>query len=157
MSTPDYYKTLGVSKNASKADIKKAYRKLALKYHPDRAKKSNIDPKVAETKFKELSEAYSILSNSKNFLKLIRFYQMRKNDSNTINLDRISSTNSEEEEEDLEQILTPLRFFLNFLVVLKVDFPSVIWEGHLFLHFNLKHLHKRDQIYKLILKSKLQI
>ncbi|MHA1942528.1 MAG: DnaJ domain-containing protein, partial [Candidatus Hodarchaeales archaeon] len=65
MSTPDYYKTLGVSKNASKADIKKAYRKLALKFHPDRAKKSNIDPKVAETKFKELSEAYSILSDEK--------------------------------------------------------------------------------------------
>ena len=65
MPTPDYYKTLGVSKNASKADIKKAYRKLALKYHPDRAEKSNIEPKLAEKKFKEISEAYSILSDDK--------------------------------------------------------------------------------------------
>jgi curved DNA-binding protein len=65
MKSPDYYKTLGVSKNSSKADIKKAYRKLALKYHPDRAEKSNIDPKAAEEKFKEISEAYSVLSDDK--------------------------------------------------------------------------------------------
>ncbi len=65
MSSTDYYKSLGVSKNASKSELKKAYRKLALKYHPDRAAKSGIDPKKAEEKFKEISEAYSVLSDDK--------------------------------------------------------------------------------------------
>ncbi len=55
----DYYKTLGVAKDASPTDIKKAYRKLALKYHPDR----NPDDKKAEEKFKQVSEAYAVLSD----------------------------------------------------------------------------------------------
>ena len=55
----DYYKILGVSKDASKADIKKAYRKLAQKYHPD----ANRGDPGAETRFKEVSEAHSILTN----------------------------------------------------------------------------------------------
>ncbi|MDQ2084989.1 molecular chaperone DnaJ [Herbivorax sp. ANBcel31] len=56
----DYYEILGVDKNASDTDIKKAYRKLAKKYHPD----MNPDDKTAETKFKEASEAYEVLSDS---------------------------------------------------------------------------------------------
>ncbi len=59
----DYYNILGVSKNASNKDIKKAYRKLALKFHPDRAKDSGITPDMAEEKFKEIGEAYSVLSD----------------------------------------------------------------------------------------------
>jgi curved DNA-binding protein len=55
----DYYAILGVSKDASDNDIKKAYRKLALKYHPDK----NPSDKGAEDKFKEIAEAYSILSD----------------------------------------------------------------------------------------------
>ncbi|MGN0998400.1 MAG: molecular chaperone DnaJ [Faecousia sp.] len=55
----DYYEVLGVSKDASAEDIKKAYRKLALKYHPDR----NPDSKEAEEKFKEAAEAYEVLSD----------------------------------------------------------------------------------------------
>src|SRR5579875_2013437 len=55
----DYYEVLGVKKNASKEDIKKAYRKLARRYHPD----LNPGNKEAEEKFKEVQEAYSILSN----------------------------------------------------------------------------------------------
>lgn len=55
----DYYKTLGVDKNAGLEDIKKAYRKLALKYHPDK----NPDDKKAEEKFKKMSEAYAVLSD----------------------------------------------------------------------------------------------
>ena len=53
----DYYEVLGVDKNASDAEIKKAYRKLAIKYHPDR----NPDNKEAEEKFKEAAEAYDVL------------------------------------------------------------------------------------------------
>ncbi|MCS6962024.1 MAG: molecular chaperone DnaJ [Deltaproteobacteria bacterium] len=55
----DYYEILGVPRNASIDDIKKAYKKLALKYHPDR----NPNDKHAEEKFKEINEAYSVLSD----------------------------------------------------------------------------------------------
>lgn len=56
----DYYEVLGISKNASEAEIKKAYRKLALQYHPDK----NPDDAKAEEKFKEAAEAYEILSDA---------------------------------------------------------------------------------------------
>ena len=59
MAKRDYYEVLGVSKTASDDEIKKAYRKLAMKYHPDR----NPDNAEAEEKFKEASEAYEVLSN----------------------------------------------------------------------------------------------
>ncbi|KAJ1674240.1 Molecular chaperone (DnaJ super), partial [Spiromyces aspiralis] len=56
----DYYKILGVSKSASEEELKKAYRKEALKWHPDRHKE---DKDIAEKKFKDLSEAYEVLSD----------------------------------------------------------------------------------------------
>ena len=59
MAKRDYYETLGVNKQSNPEDIKKAYRKVAMKYHPDR----NQGDKTAESKFKEASEAYEILSN----------------------------------------------------------------------------------------------
>ena len=59
MSKRDYYEILGTNKSASPEEIKKAYRKSALKYHPDK----NKGDKAAEAKFKEASEAYHILSD----------------------------------------------------------------------------------------------
>ncbi len=59
MAKRDFYEILGVDRNASKDDLKKAYRKMAMKYHPDR----NPDDKQAEEKFKEAAEAYEVLSN----------------------------------------------------------------------------------------------
>ena len=60
MAKRDYYEVLGVDKNASADDIKKAYRKMAIKYHPDK----NPGDKEAEEKFKEAAEAYSVLSDA---------------------------------------------------------------------------------------------
>ena len=62
MAFIDYYKILGISKNATEKDIKKAYRKLARKYHPD----LNPNDKVAEKRFKEINEANEVLSNPEN-------------------------------------------------------------------------------------------
>src|ERR1700744_5857895 len=59
MSKRDYYEILGVSKSSSTDEIKKAYRKVAMQYHPDR----NPGDKSAEEKFKEAAEAYEILSD----------------------------------------------------------------------------------------------
>ena len=60
VSKRDYYEVLGVSRDADEAELKSCYRKLALKFHPDR----NPDDPVAEEKFKEASEAYAVLSDS---------------------------------------------------------------------------------------------
>ena len=65
----DYYKTLGVAKSATEQEIKKAFRKLAQKYHPDK----NPDDKDAERKFKEVNEAYSVLSDAEKRSQYDRF------------------------------------------------------------------------------------
>ena len=59
MSKRDYYEVLGVSRDVNEADLKKAYRRLAMKHHPDR----NQDNEEAESMFKEAKEAYDVLSN----------------------------------------------------------------------------------------------
>ena len=61
MAQTDYYELLGVDRNASEDALKKAYRQLAVKYHPDK----NPGDKNAETKFKEISQAYDILKDPK--------------------------------------------------------------------------------------------
>src|SRR5262245_39359778 len=60
MSKRDYYKVLDVAKNATEAEIKKAYRRLAMKFHPDR----NPNDHEAEDKFKEAKEAYEVLTDA---------------------------------------------------------------------------------------------
>lgn len=69
MSKRDFYEILGVSRDASDAELKKAYRKLAIKYHPDK----NPDDKEAEEKFKEAAEAYEVLSNADKRAKYDRY------------------------------------------------------------------------------------
>ena len=60
MAKRDYYEVLGVERGASEADLKKAYRRLAMKHHPDR----NPDSKESEELFKEANEAYEVLSDT---------------------------------------------------------------------------------------------
>lgn len=59
MSKRDYYDILGLSKGASEGEVKKAYRKMAIKFHPDK----NPDDESAEAKFKEAAEAYEVLGD----------------------------------------------------------------------------------------------
>ena len=65
----DYYQTLGINKNASQKEIKSAYRKVAMKFHPDK----NPGNKDAEKKFKEAAEAYSVLSDDNKKAQYDRF------------------------------------------------------------------------------------
>jgi DnaJ-class molecular chaperone len=68
MIIPECYKILEIPQNSSKEEIKKAYKKLALKYHPDKQNdKSDEEKKIAESKFKELAEAYDMLMNPEKF------------------------------------------------------------------------------------------
>ena len=60
MAKRDYYDVLGIARSANEADIKKAYRKLAIQFHPDK----NPDDSSAEEKFKEAAEAYEVLSDN---------------------------------------------------------------------------------------------
>jgi len=69
MTKRDYYEILGVTKTASAEEIKKAYRKVAMQYHPDR----NPGDKEAEEKFKEAAEAYEVLSDDNKKAKYDRF------------------------------------------------------------------------------------
>ena len=69
MEKRDYYEVLGVDRNAGEDAIKKAYRKLALKYHPDK----NPGDKEAEEKFKEAAEAYEVLSDANRRARYDRF------------------------------------------------------------------------------------
>ena len=68
-TTRDYYEILGVEKSADADEIKRAYRRLAMKYHPDR----NPDDAEAESKFKECAEAYEILSDTEKRAQYDRF------------------------------------------------------------------------------------
>jgi molecular chaperone DnaJ len=87
MSKKDYYEILGVSRSASESDVKKAYRALAIKYHPDK----NPDDPNAEEKFKEVSEAYSVLSTPEKKQRYDQFGHNDNNFSGGMNMDDIFS------------------------------------------------------------------
>ena len=91
MSSRDYYEILGVGRSASDEEIKKAYRKLAIKYHPDK----NPDDKEAEEKFKEISAAFEILKDPDKRRKYDQF--------------------GHDAEEEHRAVLTHLIFFATFL------------------------------------------
>mgnify|MGYP003883670835 CR=1 FL=1 len=64
MAKRDYYEVLGLGRDASEAELKKAYRRLAMKYHPDRIQSQGLPPELlsaAEEKFKEISNAFEVL------------------------------------------------------------------------------------------------
>ncbi|WP_187983081.1 DnaJ domain-containing protein [Borreliella bavariensis] len=101
----DYYNILGIQKNASNEEIKKAYKKLAIKYHPDK----NKGNKIAEEKFKEINEAYEILSSP----------------DKKRNYDALGSTNFNDNNEHFEREFNGSRFS-NFE---DLDFFSKIFTG----------------------------
>ncbi len=64
-NTNDYYKALGVTKNSTKSEIKKAYRKLAMKFHPDKNRNSEEEREEATKQFKKVTEAFNVLNDDK--------------------------------------------------------------------------------------------
>ena len=84
MSKRDFYDVLGVSRTASEQDIKSAYRKLALKYHPDRSAGDG----TAEEKFKEAAEAYAVLADADKRLVWARIEHRREALSAQLNAER---------------------------------------------------------------------
>lgn len=102
MNTKDYYEILGVEKNASDDEIKKAFHKLSLKWHPDKwAKASDEEKKTAEEKFKEIAEAYGVLSDKDKRAKYDMFGSNGMNGSGF-------------EEPDMEDIMSMFRNFGGF-------------------------------------------
>ena len=104
MSKNDYYEVLGVTKTTDPASIKSSYRKLAMKYHPDK----NPGDKDAEKKFKEISEAYEVLSNPE-----------KKEAYDTYGHDAFSQSGVLASLRVLEVLEVSLIFSMTFLVILE--------------------------------------
>ena len=109
MTKRDYYDVLGINKSASPEQIKSAYRKLAVKYHPDK----NKGDKASEEKFKEASEAYHVLSNTP------------RENKTTIILDMLLLKMVVEEEGDLETLI----FRATFQIFLRIFLVKVLEVG----------------------------
>ena len=105
MAKRDYYEVLGVAKNATEEEIKKAYKRLAIKYHPDR----NPDNKEAEEKFKEAAEAYEVLHDKEKRAKYDQFGHEGLNgaagfNGQGMNMEDIFSMADLEDSADLEDL-----------------------------------------------------
>ena len=107
MAKRDYYEVLGVNKDASEDEIKKAYRKLAIKYHPDK----NPGSKEAEEKFKEAAEA-------------TMYFMIRKKDNNTISL--ASMRQAEEDLKDSAVEASPWMTSSRCLVTYSADTAALV-------------------------------
>lgn len=113
MQRKDYYKILGVDKNSSENDIKKAYRKLATKYHPDKFENADTKQKTeAENKFKEINEAYNVLSNNKEKEKYDNFgkdyYNFEFNDFKNFDFNDFRTKNTHYENINFDDIFKDL-------------------------------------------------
>ena len=103
----DYYKILEVSLTASQIEIKKSYRRLAFKYHPDR----NPEDKTAETRFKEIQEAYEILSGIVSRESYDYDYNKFKNNQNRQNKTENTEQHSKENSRQEPPPITPQTYF----------------------------------------------
>lgn len=109
----DYYKILNVSMNANNDEIKKAFRALAKKYHPDR----NPDDKDALTKFQEVNEAYEVLSNEesrKKYDQNISGFKSRNNDREANNKNNKSSSDNKKYQDKSESMENLNKYFESF-------------------------------------------
>ena len=135
----DYYKILGVSSTASQDEIKKAYRQLALKYHPDR----NPDNKQAEALFKEIAEAYRLLSNPEDRKDYDYSFNRSKQTTNNNYNSRNTYSGQRKSEPKAEQV-TP-RTFLE--VIIKIRFRmQVAPDNHIWLFDALNTVLTDDHI-----------
>ena len=98
MSKKDYYEVLGLQKGADEKEIKRAYKRLAMKYHPDRTK----GDKESEEKFKEINEAYSIL-NDKEKKNIYDLNYQKNNYRQSTNNNSYNSTNNSEKKEQKKE------------------------------------------------------
>ena len=109
----DYYKILNVSINANNDEIKKAFRALAKKYHPDR----NPDDKDALAKFQEVNEAYEVLSNEesrKKYDQNISGFKSRNNDRETTNKNNKSNSDNKKYQDKSESMENLNKYFESF-------------------------------------------
>ena len=125
MAKRDYYTVLGVNRDASDEDIKKAYRKLAMKHHPDR----NPNDRTSEEKFKEAKAAYEILSDPKKRAAYNQFGHAGIDSAAMRNLPRLRSQAGHPGQDlpDLPRARTGARFAGVFLH--SADLPAVSWRG----------------------------
>ena len=126
MAEKDYYETLGVSRNSSAEEIKKSYRKLAMKYHPDRNKGDSNSEKI----FKEISEAYEVLKDSEKISK--RQYRRLRGALAQVSGDAYMTANP-----TLAKMVTGFQFWEYLTKLGKATLSSVndLWTGAVILHY----------------------